>query len=125
MESTDFVVDAFERTGRDLKVIPVQNARAMALQGVGHGLQDFDVGDSIRILRVPDADLKQRESEFAGNAEMAGWTADTIERIISEHPVVKISQIDEYGYRWYEVWLLVADGETEEHSLMVRLRSTR
>lgn len=34
---------------------------------------------------------------------MAGWTADTIERIISENPAVKIWQIDEYGYPWYEV----------------------
>ena len=79
----------------------------------------LNVGDSIRILRVPDADLQQRESEIARNTEMAGWTADTIERIISGHPVVKISQIDEYGYPWYEVSLIAADGETEEHSLMV------
>ncbi len=79
----------------------------------------LNVGDLIRILRVPDADLKQRESEIARDAEMAGWTADTIERIISENPVVRISQIDEYGYPWYEVSLIAVDGEAEEHSLMV------
>jgi hypothetical protein len=79
----------------------------------------LNVGDRIRILRVPDADLKQRESEIARHAEMAGWTADTIERIISEIPVVTISQVDEYGYPWYEVTLRAVDGKTEHHSLMV------
>jgi hypothetical protein len=39
------------------------------------------VGDRIRILTVPDYDLAQREREIATNAEMAGWTADAIERI--------------------------------------------
>jgi len=58
------------------------------------------VGDRIRILRVPEADLRQRDSEIARNAEMAGWTADSIERIIAQSPVVRVSGIDEYGCVW-------------------------
>ena len=81
--------------------------------------KNIHVGDQIRILRVPDADLKQREDELARSAEMAGHTADTIERIIAVNPIVRIWQIDEYGYPWYEVSLIADNGETEEHTLMV------
>jgi hypothetical protein len=77
------------------------------------------VGDHIRILRVPDADLKQREDEIARGAEMAGHTADTIDRIIAANPIVKVWQIDEFGYPWYEVTLVADDGQADEHTLMV------
>ncbi len=43
--------------------------------------------DRIRILRVPEADLRQREREIEEGTERAGWTADTIERIIESQPV--------------------------------------
>ena len=33
--------------------------------------------------------------------------------------IVKIWQVDEYGYPWYEVSLVTDNGETEEHTLMV------
>jgi hypothetical protein len=59
------------------------------------------IGDRIRILRVPEADLRQREREIVEGTEMAGWTADTIERIIESQPIVTISRIDEYGSVWY------------------------
>ncbi len=81
--------------------------------------KNIHVGDGIRILRVPDADLKQREDEIARGADMAGHTADTIDRILAENPIVKIWQIDEFGYPWYEVSLIADDGEPEEHTLMV------
>ena len=81
--------------------------------------KNIHVGDHIRILRVPDADLKQRKDEIARGAEMAGHTADTIERVIALNPIVKIWQIDEFGYPWYEVSLTADDGEKEEHTLMV------
>lgn len=57
----------------------------------------LQIGDSIRILRVPENDLHQRANEIASGTEMVGWTADSIERIIAQTPVVQISQIDEYG----------------------------
>ncbi len=79
----------------------------------------LNVGDTIRILAVPTLDLSQREQELADGAEMAGWTADTIERIIAQCPVVKISQIDEYGCVWYHAELFGEDGETEHHWLIV------
>ena len=77
------------------------------------------VGDRIRILRVPDADLHQRENEIAAGSEMAGWTADSIERIISQTPIVRICQIDEYGCVWYETSIVGPDGLEEEHTLIV------
>jgi hypothetical protein len=75
-------------------------------------------GDRIRILNVPACDLAQREREIATNAEMAGWTADTIERIIASNPVVVIDRIDEYGAPWFDVVFDGSDGE-EEHSLTI------
>jgi hypothetical protein len=81
--------------------------------------KNLHVGDRIRILRVPEADLKQRNDEIARGAEMAGHTADTIEQIIATNPIVNIWQIDEFGYPWYEVTLIAADGQAEEHTLMV------
>jgi len=77
------------------------------------------VGDLIRILRVPNGDLKQRENEVASGAEMAGWTADTIERIIAQSPIVRISQIDEYGCVWYDTTIIGPAGTEEEHSLII------
>lgn len=77
------------------------------------------IGDRIRILRVPEADLRQREREIVEGTEMADWTADTIERIIESQPIVTISRIDEYGSVWYDVVLIMDDGETHEHSLIV------
>jgi hypothetical protein len=77
------------------------------------------IGDRIRILRVPENDLQQRERELAANTEMAGWTADSIERIIEQTPVVRISRIDEYGCVWYDASIVGLDGRQEEHSLIV------
>ena len=77
------------------------------------------VGDSIRILRVPEGDLRQRESEIASGGKMAGWTADTIERIIAQTPIVQVSHIDEYGCVWYETTITGPDGIEEFHSLIV------
>jgi hypothetical protein len=41
------------------------------------------IGDRIRLLRIPQGDLEHRERELRAGAEDAGWTADTIERIIA------------------------------------------
>jgi hypothetical protein len=75
------------------------------------------VGDKVRLLCVPEADLKQREHEVASGAEMAGWTADTIERILSIDPVVTIDEVDEYGMPWFSYELTADDGIIEYHSL--------
>lgn len=50
---------------------------------------------------------------------MAGWTADSIERIIAQTPVVQISQIDDDGCVWYETAILGPEGKEERHSLIV------
>lgn len=75
------------------------------------------IGDRIRLLRVPQLDLEQRERELRDKVEHAGWTANTIERIIAQDPVVTISEIDEFGSPWFEYWLKDDDGEIEHHSL--------
>ncbi|TWT73475.1 hypothetical protein Pla123a_38110 [Posidoniimonas polymericola] len=77
------------------------------------------IGDRIRILRVPQCDLKQRERELSENTELAGWTADTIERIIEQTPVVSVSRIDEDGSVWYDTSIVGRDGCEEQHSLIV------
>jgi hypothetical protein len=76
------------------------------------------IGDRIRILCVPSNDLRQRERELAERTEMAGWTADSIERIIAQTSVVNISRIDGDGCVWYDASMIGPDGQ-EEHSLIV------
>ncbi len=70
----------------------------------------LQIGDWIRILRVPAADLRQRDREIASNTEMAGWTADSIKRIIEQTPVVEISRIDEDECVWYDATVLGPNG---------------
>jgi hypothetical protein len=77
------------------------------------------IGDRIRLLRVPEGDAEQRERELREGSEDGGWTADTIERIIAQDPVVTISSIDEHGMPWFEYELTSASGEIEYHSLAI------
>ena len=44
LEGTDCVVDLFEGAGRDRLVIPVEQSRAVGLQGLGHRVQLSDAG---------------------------------------------------------------------------------
>jgi hypothetical protein len=77
------------------------------------------IGDRIRILVVPEMDLQQRDRELREGAEEAGWTADTIEKIICQDPIVTIDEIDEYGYPWFRYDLKIASGEVEIHHLAI------
>jgi hypothetical protein len=77
------------------------------------------VGDRVRLLRVPAADLRQREQELRDGAEMAGLTADTLERIIAIDPLVTISEVDKYGAPWFRYELTAADGTIEHHELAI------
>jgi len=78
----------------------------------------LQVGDRIRLLRVPEQDLEQRERELGDDAEMPGYTADTIERIIAQDPVVTITRV-EHGLPWFEHELKTPGGETEHHHLAI------
>ena len=78
----------------------------------------LNVGDRIRLLAVPQCDLEQRERELSDGAELAGWTADTLERIIASKPEVMIDRIDEFGGAWFEVELPGSEG-LEYHSLTI------
>ncbi|MBU0618244.1 MAG: hypothetical protein KKI02_11040 [Planctomycetes bacterium] len=77
------------------------------------------VGDRIRILAVPEGDLRQHERGIREGAEDAGCTADTIERIIRQDPIVTISRIDEYGSPWFYYELRCEDGTVEQHTLAI------
>ena len=76
------------------------------------------IGDKIRLLTVPKGDLEQRKREIESDVENPGWTANTIEKIITQDPVVKIDDIDEFGSPWF-TYHLVVDGETEIHSIAI------
>jgi hypothetical protein len=58
------------------------------------------VGDRVRLVCVPESDLRQRELELRDGVEMPGWTADTLERILALDPVVTIANFDEYEAPW-------------------------
>ena len=77
------------------------------------------VGDRVRLLRVPEADLRQRDDEVCRGAETASWTADTLERILALDPFVMLDHVDEYGAPWFEYTLVGADGQPEHHSLNI------
>ncbi len=78
------------------------------------------VGDRIRLLAVPEGDLKQREREIAeGELDDPGWTADTIERIIAQDAVVTIERIDEYDLPWFDYQLRRDHGMVEEHTIAI------
>lgn len=60
-------------------------------------------GQWIRLLSVPEGDRRQRERELLNpEADMPGWTADTIERILHTDAVVRVDRIDEYGQPWFD-----------------------
>ena len=74
------------------------------------------IGEKIRLLRVPAHDVLARERELRDNVDSPGWTADTIERILAQDPVVTIARIDEYGQPWFDYVLRRPDGTHEEHT---------
>ncbi|GAB5552538.1 MAG: hypothetical protein Sapg2KO_21290 [Saprospiraceae bacterium] len=76
------------------------------------------VGDKIRLLSVPPEDLEQRKREIAEGIENPGWTANTIELIIAQDPIVVIDFIDEYDSPWYVSNILV-EGKKESHIIAV------
>lgn len=76
------------------------------------------IGDKIRILSVPESDIKQRRIEIAEGKDNPGWTADIIELIISQNPIVKIDEIDDFGQPWFSCDLMV-NGKPEQHTLAI------
>jgi hypothetical protein len=68
--------------------------------------RNLRVGDRVRLLCVPEADLLQRERELRDGAEMAGLTADTLDRIIAIDLVVTIDKVDEFGMPWFHCELV-------------------
>ncbi|MDC0936010.1 hypothetical protein OAS39_06965 [Pirellulales bacterium] len=76
-------------------------------------------GDSLRLRCVPKFDLEQRVREQQHGVELAGLTADTLERILELDPIVTIDRVDEDGAPWFEYELKSDDGEIEYHSIAI------
>lgn len=58
------------------------------------------IGDEIRLFSVPVGDMEQRRREKKTGVVESAWTANAIELIIAQSPIVKIDSIDEYGQPW-------------------------
>jgi hypothetical protein len=86
---------------------------------MGENWRKLRAGDRVRLLRVPESDLRQRDDEVRRGAEMSGWTADTLERILAIDPVVTIDHVDEFGAPWFRYELVNEDGQVEHHSLTI------
>ena len=76
-------------------------------------------GDRVRLLSIPKSDLEQRAREQRDGVELAGWTADTLERILKISPVVTIDRVDEFGAPWFDCKVETNNGEIEFHSLTI------
>lgn len=72
----------------------------------------LEIGDSIKLLKVPSWDLKQREKN--GTKELC--TATVIEKIIKKSPIVIIDYIDEYKNPWFTS-IIYVNGEREIHTI--------
>lgn len=73
------------------------------------------IGDSIRLLSVPEHDLALRKDKAAAGEDTSETTATAIERIIAKNPIVVVTQVDEFGGVWYKAELTDAQGRTEYH----------
>lgn len=78
--------------------------------------KDLRAGDRIRLLHVPEPDLKDRENAQQGS----DWipTATVLEYLIATRPVVTISGIDAWGMPWFDAHL-VWNGEDQHHTIAI------
>lgn len=80
-------------------------------------LDDLKIWDSIKILSIPSFDLEKRiiKEELDNENDML-LTANVIEKIIDQRPVVIIDEIDEYGQPWF--WVRIkTEYWNQSHSL--------
>lgn len=79
-------------------------------------IKKLKIGDKIRLLKVPEGDIEQRKREIAKGIDNPGWTANTIELIIAQNPIVEIDTIDDFGRPWF-ICDITVNGELETHTL--------
>lgn len=77
------------------------------------------IGDRIRVIAIPAADLRQRDDERRRGLIDAGWTADAIQLIISARLVVTITHLDEYGIPWFDCDLRPFGDPSTMHSIAI------
>lgn len=81
-------------------------------------IKKLKIGDKIRLLSVPKGDFEQRRREIAQGIDKPGWTADTIELIIAQNPIVEIDAIDDFERPWFTADVIV-NGKLEKHTLAI------
>lgn len=79
---------------------------------------NLKIGDSLRLLRVPEADLAQRAHEGPRAAGELLPTATILEYLLRHNPIVIIDQIDDYHQPWFSAWVKT-DTDIAYHSLAV------
>jgi len=77
------------------------------------------VGDRIRIVACPKADVAQMAVAMRRGNPDAQFTVRILQRLADRRQVVCIDQIDEYGKPWFSYRFRNKRGRQEEHSLAV------
>ena len=70
-------------------------------------------GMKIKFISIPTHDLKQFEKTHDN------FTTSIFQKIIDEAKILTITEIDEYGYPWFEYNFINEDGEKEYHSIAI------
>ena len=77
------------------------------------------VGDKIRLLCVPEGDRLYRAEQMSLDKKYRTDTADVIEKIIAEDPIVAVAFFDESGTPWYSREMKDEEGRTVWQSLAI------
>lgn len=75
----------------------------------------IEIGDSIKILKVPNFDEKKRTENNKNKSDVL-CTATVIETIIKKNPIVIIDHIDEYNQPWFSVRIKIKN-TFENHTI--------
>lgn len=81
--------------------------------------KQLKIGDQIRLLKVPDLDMKQMEEDCSKGVEEPDFTVKVLRHLLSTHPVVTITQIDADGRPWFDCELKNDQDEVVYHSIMI------
>ena len=75
--------------------------------------EKLEVGQKIRITKIPDSDLAEYERT------QDDFTVRVLWRLVDTQEAVTITEIDEYGKPWFEYNFVNDEGEREMHSLAI------
>jgi len=78
-----------------------------------HKFKNLKIGKKIKFISIPSEDLK----EFQETND--DFTVRIFQKLIDNAHTITISEIDEYGYPWFDYNFTNESGEKEHHSLAV------